>query len=149
MIYDKEWHVIRQALKTIDKEKHDMRIELYLTTICMILIFSQTIYAGMESTHYSIPTSVLSGGGTPMTSSSFQTNGTIGQPSPLNPGLSTTFEVNPGFWYTLSKSNCIWDIFNDNDGDVDGVDLYRFINAYDLTDLKSFTNEFGRTDCSN
>jgi len=59
--------------------------------------------AAMESTTYKIPSTVLSGGGAPMSSTSYDMNSTLGQPSPLmdstNPPTSTSYDNYPGFWY--------------------------------------------------
>jgi len=59
--------------------------------------------AAMESTTYKIPSTVLSGGGAPMSSTSYDMNSTLGQPSPLmdpsDPPTSTSYDNYPGFWY--------------------------------------------------
>jgi hypothetical protein len=102
--------------------------------------------ANMSSASYRIPTSVVSGGGAPMGSVNFKTNATIGQSAPLAFTSSTNFRLYPGFWYTLSHTYCRWD--SNSDGDVDGLDLYQFIDPYDDLELESFTEQFGRTDCS-
>ena len=92
----------------------------------------------------------MSGGGAPMGSGNFQSNGTLGQPSPLlqpAPAVSTNFDLYPGFWYTMSISNCIWDLHID--GDVDGLDLNLFIHPpyFNVLGIEDFGSEFGRTDC--
>jgi len=126
-----------------------MKVKICFAVAGIILAFWQPGFAAMGSLNYTIPTSVISGGGVPMGSAGFQTNSTLGQPSSITPVSSTNFKVNPGFWYTMIKINCIWDIYNDDDGDVDGLDLNQFLNSYDESDLESFATEFGRTDCSN
>jgi hypothetical protein len=78
-------------------------------TACMVLslvfiiIFSHEAGAAMESASYKIPSTVLSGGGSPMSSASYTGNSTLGQPSPLmdpaNPPTSTSYDNYPGFWY--------------------------------------------------
>ena len=59
--------------------------------------------AAMESSSYKIPSTVLSGGGSPLSSASYNGNSTLGQPSPLmdptNPPTSTSYDNYPGFWY--------------------------------------------------
>ena len=59
--------------------------------------------AAMESASYKIPSTVLSGGGSPMSSASYTGNSTLGQPSPLmdpsDPPTSTSYDNYPGFWY--------------------------------------------------
>jgi len=124
-----------------------MKLKLYFTVVSVVLLFSQSGFAAMGSLNYSIPTSVISGGGTPMSSVSYKNNTTLGQSSPITFTSSTSYNLYPGFWYTMAKSNCIWDINNDGDGDVDGFDLHHFLNPFDESDLENFTTEFGRTDC--
>ncbi|MDX2441160.1 MAG: hypothetical protein QNK40_11500 [Desulfobacterales bacterium] len=121
-----------------------------LIMVGIILTFNPYRITAMESASFSIVTNVISGGGAPMSSASFQTIFTLGQPSPITRTDSTNLKLNSGFWHTMMvKDNCIWDIYNDGDGDVDGLDLYRFLNPYGGSDLESFATEFGRTDCSN
>ena len=115
-----------------------------------ILVFAGVALCDMSSANFSIPTSVVSGGGAPMTSINFQTDSTLGQSSPLmdpdNPPWSTSYELFPGFWYTLETGvpECTLPYFaaafgsvsgdtNYNsvcdfepDGDVDGSDLAVF-----------------------
>ena len=126
-----------------------MKINAFIVTVLLILMGLPCLSdAGISSTSYAIPTSVMSGGGAPMGSGSFQSNGTLGQPSPLQPApaASTNFDLYPGFWYTMFISNCIWDL-DPVDGDVDGLDLYRFIDSHGASDIENFGSEFGRTDC--
>ena len=126
-----------------------MKIKICCVIAGMIFGFSHPCFGNMRSTNYTITTSAISGGGTPMSSARFQNNGTLGQSSPILTVDSSNFILFPGFWYTLAGSNCVWDIYNDDDGDVDGVDLYQFMNSYEESGLESFVTEFGRTDCSN
>ena len=74
-----------------------------LLILCFMLGLSPICIAEMSSDNYSIPTSVLSGGGAPMSSGSYQMNSTMGQPSPLMQGDQNPWSVNydlyPGFWY--------------------------------------------------
>jgi hypothetical protein len=113
-----------------------------------------TVKAQMSSANYQITTTVVSGGGGPMASASFQTNGTVGQPSPLidpaDPPWSTSYDLLTGFWYTLDAGldDCRWDIEPEpGDGDVDGADLAEFLNAFDPMNLPAFAAQFGRNDC--
>jgi hypothetical protein len=130
------------------------------------------VYAEMSSTNYRISTTVISSGGTPMSSSSFQSNATLGQSSPLmdagNLPHSTSYDNYPGFWYTVDATPSINDCSGDfnNDGDVDGSDLATFAEDFgrtdcagdcegdfngdkdvDGSDLATFATDFGRTDC--
>ncbi|NVM24102.1 MAG: hypothetical protein HWN68_20275 [Desulfobacterales bacterium] len=54
-----------------------------ILSVAFILGFSLAALAQMGSENYSIPTSVMSGGGGLMDSGSYQTEATLGQPSPL------------------------------------------------------------------
>jgi hypothetical protein len=145
-----------------------------LLVLFFVIGISSITIAEMSSENYSIPTSVLSGGGAPMSSDNYKTNSTLGQSSPLtdpaDPPGSTNYELYPGFWYTLEasipQSDCPGD-FN-GDGDVDGSDLATFAadfgrtdcdtepdcegdfdgdNDVDGSDLATFAADFGRTDC--
>ena len=105
--------------------------------------------AQMESANYSIPTSVLSGGGAPMSATSYQTNSTLGQPSPLpdsaDPPFSDSFDLYPGFWYALMGPKCEGD--HDSDGDVDGSDLAAYVAGDLSVSLEEFAQDFGRVNC--
>ena len=61
--------------------------------------------AKMQSNTYRIPTSVLSGGGAPMSSPIYKTNFVLAQPSPLmdtqDPPFSDNYDLYPGYWYTI------------------------------------------------
>ena len=113
-------------------------------------LFLGMAFGYMSSTNYTITTTVTSGGGGPMSSDSVQMNCTIGQPSPLiDPALppqSTNYDLLTGFWYTTGAgSGCLYDYLGD--GDVDGVDLAEFMNAYSSSELETFALEFGRVHC--
>ncbi len=109
--------------------------------------------AQMQSNNYQITTSVMSGGGEPMASDNYETNATLGQPSPLmdpnDPPYSANHDLYPGFWYTLDAGmagcedlssfagaygsidpepnySILCDSYGDGDGDVDGSDLAEF-----------------------
>ncbi|RLC19303.1 MAG: hypothetical protein DRH93_15685 [Deltaproteobacteria bacterium] len=129
-----------------------MKLNMYFVSLGIILFFSPASFAYMASTNYSIPTSVISGGGALISSANYQTNVTLGQSSPITPADSEDFEAYPGFWYTLSKPFCPWDLeptYPNGDGDVDGLDLDVFILNYDpAIHLEGFANGFGKTDCS-
>ena len=144
--------------------------------LSFVFCFAVGAVAEMGSANYRIPTSVMSGGGAPMTSDSYQTDSTLGQPSPLmdpaNPPGSTNYDLYPGFWHTvelgLVVDPCEGDF--DDDGDVDGSDLAVFAADFgrtdccepgaepcegdfdsdcdvDGSDLAVFAADFGRTDC--
>lgn len=123
-----------------------------ILAVTLLALFPITASAAMSSTNYRITTTVMSGGGGVMASASYQLTGTLGQPSPLVedplfPPSSLSYEMLTGFWYTLG-GGCIWDIEPlVGDGDVDGADLYEFINAFDPANVPSFADEFGRAGC--
>ena len=111
-----------------------------ILSVAFILGFTLVARAEMGSENYYIPTSVISGGGAPMSSESYHTNATVGQPSPLmdpaDPPYSTNYALYPGFWYAIELvaiDLCEGDF--DGDGDVD------------VYDLAIFAAEFGSTDC--
>jgi len=123
---------------------------------CFLTMAVCAAIAGPASAHaassasFSIPSSVLGGGGGVSSSSGFHTDATAGQPSPIMdqaaPPQSTSFNNQPGFWYTLGAAAC-GDLATfaptfgkvsgepgysgacdfDTDGDVDGGDLSVFI----------------------
>lgn len=122
-----------------------------VSVLFFILCLAQPAFCEMASDNYRIPTSVLSGGGGGMSSTNYQMISTMGQPSPLmdqaNPPYSTSFALFPGFWYTLGAGVVTCDDLEtfaaafgsvigdanycaacdfDEDGDVDGIDLWDF-----------------------
>ena len=150
-----------------------MKYRCLITILALILMFipGQTA-AEMSSTNYRIPTTVVSGGGGPMGSASFQTNGTLGQPSPLpdpaDPPFSDSYDLYPGFWYTLVRPKCECDL--NKDGNCNGLDWLLFYPDWGRTDCNdpgaepcecdlngngrcegldwlSFYPDWGRTDC--
>ena len=80
---------------------------------------------------------------------------------PSDPPLSSNYNLEPGFWYTLGAASVCKGDF-EPDGDVDGLDLDIFKAAYaindltadlnnsgivDTNDLAIFAAEFGKMDC--
>ena len=119
--------------------------------LTLLLSFALAANAEMQSPNYRIPTSVLSGSGAPTASTNFQTNSTLGQPSPLmdpmDPPFSDSFDLYPGFWYVISAlgSTCPCDF--DGDKDVDGADLVEYIFDSGGLSLEVFAANFGKTNC--
>ena len=101
-----------------------MKRKIVYTLLPLILIFGFTLtaFAEMGSENYRIPTSVLCGGGGSMNSHNYQSDAILGQSSPLmdpnNPPSSASYNLYPGFWYTI-ESGCPGD-FN-NDGKIELV----------------------------
>jgi hypothetical protein len=127
-----------------------LSVSLFAITILIAMLVMTASAAEISSTNYRITTTVISGGGRPMSSSSYQINGTVGQPSPLIdplfPPQSASYDLLTGFWYTIAAgSGCLYDYLGD--GDVDGADLVEFLNAYSSIEVAAFALEFGRLDC--
>jgi hypothetical protein len=127
---------------------------LMLMALALLLVLAHSTGAEMQSDNYRIPTAVFSGGGATVSSTSYKTNSTLGQPSPLmdtnNPPYSDSYNNYPGFWYTVDAGlyGCLWDLDEPPDGDVDGIDLAEFIaGSFDENALEGFATEFGSIDC--
>ena len=70
-----------------------------------ILDLPPEAWAGMTGSSYSVPSAVIAGGGRPASSTNFQSDSTLAQPSPLPeqiPSMTGTFGLYPGFWQTLT-----------------------------------------------
>lgn len=117
----------------------------------LFLGLSKPVFAGMQSANFKIPTSHFPGSGASMGSADFKMQSSLGQSSPLldvtTPSYSSSYELYPGYWYTLNVGMADCDlaafasVFGslsgdenyslmcdfDEDGDVDGSDLYDFI----------------------
>jgi len=74
----------------------------FILFLCFLML-SAYPSAAMESTTYKIPTTVISGGGSPMASPSYKVDYSLVQPTPLmdpnNPPTSASYDNYPGFWY--------------------------------------------------
>jgi hypothetical protein len=139
-------------------------------TLAIILGFITVSFAQMGSDNYSIPTSVLSSGGTPMTSASYQTDATLGQSSPVTDSSSANYGLSPGFWYTVEieaaevcecdlngdgSCNILdWPYFIEDWGSTNcndpGVDCECDLNgdgSCNILDWPYFIEDWGRTDC--
>jgi hypothetical protein len=111
-----------------------------LTCVLIIVLFPLSAPAQMQSNNYRIPTSVLSGGGGAMSSGDYQTNATLGQPSPTMdpafPPTSLNHALYPGFWYTVEGEAidiCECDLNGDG--------------KCDMLDWLLFGEDWGKTDC--
>ena len=120
-----------------------------LFLIALILIFTSNASAEMASENYRINSNVQSAGGLPAVSANYRTNSTTGQPSPLmdplEPPISDTFDLYPGFWYAVMGPKCESDY--DGDGDVDGSDLADYLFDPGGLDLDVFAADFGKANC--
>ena len=129
-----------------------MKYRCLITILALILMFipGQTT-SEMSSTNYRITTTVVSGGGGPMGSASFQTNGTLGQPTPLpdpaDPPFSDAYDLYPGFWYTVANIGLTFPGDFNGDRDVDGEDLVNYLIDDDGLQLWEFARNFGKVNC--
>lgn len=127
-------------------------ILLIIFIFALLPVFVFPAIASMKSSNYAIQTSVISSGGNDMGSENLDTRSTLGQSSPVKSMASDHFSLKSGFWHTMTQGGCIWDF--EPDGDVDGTDLQMFIQGigpggYGTSELQSFINEFGKSDCFN
>ncbi len=130
-----------------------MRVNLkwIVLILCLFSLNSAIVNAEMASENYRIRSSVHSSGGGLTGSANYELNSTIGQPSPLmdtfEPPISETYDLYPGFWYTVANIGltCPGD-FND-DKDVDGSDLVEYIFDSGGLGLEMFAPNFGKVNC--
>lgn len=129
------------------------KLAWFLSLFFIVFLYAGFLHAGMSSSNYQVTTSVFSGGGAPMSFGNYGMNGTMGQPTPLEPNAPAqsdfSYDLYPGFWYTLDAllSGCLWDIEPvPGDGDVDGSDLAEYAAGV-VEDLSGFASEFGKNDC--
>ncbi len=125
---------------------------LLFCVVFFFILYPLSLRAGASSS-YAVPTSVISGGGNLSGSENFEISSTIGQASPLldpfDPPYSDSYDLYPGFWYTLDAGAGCPDLacfaagFGqlgsepgyspgcdlDHDGDMDGTDLALFISG--------------------
>jgi hypothetical protein len=74
---------------------------LLIAQTVLLCLFASMASAGMSSTSFRMPTSVMSSGGNTMSSENFSMVSTLGQPTVLGNGLSPNYNSYPGFWHTL------------------------------------------------
>ncbi len=126
-----------------------MKKIVWLAVMAVLFLgLSKPVFAGMQSANFKIPTSHFPGGGASMGSADFKMQSSSGQSSPLldatTPPYSSSYELYPGYWYTLSAGMMDCDLAAfasafgslsgdlnyslvcdfDEDRDVDGSDLY-------------------------
>jgi hypothetical protein len=87
---------------------------LFAALVVLLCLFDSVAIASMSSTSYIIPTAVISGGGSSMSSTSFSMVSTLGQPSALGRGSSTSFIIEPGFLYTWLITIAVGDVNGDS-----------------------------------
>jgi hypothetical protein len=135
-----------------DKElamRNKMYLPIFAMSLMIALAFSAT--AQMQSPNYRIPSAVLSGGGASMHATSYQTDASLGQPTPIpdpaDPPFSDSYDLYPGFWHTVVNIGvtCLCD-FN-GDKDVDGSDLVEYLFDSGGLSLHVFATDFGKDNC--
>ena len=117
----------------------------FILALSACVIFPSLCFSHNETENYRM-INVLSNGCTVMTSENFFNNLIIGQRTALSnhiPVQTLSYENYPGFWYTTFCSLSVFaasygslsgdlhynsECDMDKDGDIDGTDLYRFIN---------------------
>ena len=67
--------------------------------LTIILSFAMPVSAAMQSANYRIPISVISGGGAPSMSATYDSNATVGQSTAIGDGMSSSFDNYAGYWY--------------------------------------------------
>jgi len=102
------------------------KILLIAHSVLLCLLVS-TVSAEMSSTSYRISTTVISGGGNTMSSDNFSMISTLGQPTVLGQGSSTSYNNYPGFWYTLLLTIAVGDV--NGDGAVNLEDVIKALQA--------------------
>ena len=117
----------------------------------LLLIFCIVSYAEMASENYRIHSSVHSAGGVPIGSTNYQLNSTVGQSSPLPdptyPPFSDSYDLYPGFWYTLVNIGITCPCDFNGDKDVDGSDLAEYLFDSGGLSLDIFAIDFGKDNC--
>ena len=81
----------------------DIRRTVVLIGVLVVCLAAMANAAGQSSASYEITKSVMSGGGTTSTSSSYSLTGTFGQPSPVAVSDSASYNLGSGFWGATVK----------------------------------------------
>ena len=119
--------------------------------IFLFLSLSSDSFAEMASENYRIRSSVYSAGGVPTGSMNYQLNGTVGQSSPLpdpaDPPFSDSYDLYPGFWYTVVNIRVTCPCDFNGDKDVDGSDLADYLFDSGGLSLEIFAIDFGKDNC--
>jgi len=135
----------------------EKKVFYIIFSLIFIIGFLNTTRSEITSTNYRMRSWCISSGGEPTESENYNSNSTVGQPSPLmdslDPPMSNSYDLYPGFWYTQSRGllpcqdlssfarafgttnlDADYNISCDSerDGDVDGVDLADFLQNYPL-----------------
>ena len=116
-----------------------------IVAIVSLLGLYLTASAEMSSDNYQIPAAVMSSGGGSGDSASYSNTSTVGQPSalmgPEGPPMSNSYDIYPGYFYTLLSLYCPADM--DKDGDVDGFDVFLYLPDTSIMNMLDFATDFG------
>jgi hypothetical protein len=130
-----------------------MRVKLFRAISFIALFIGLPVVPSAEiaSENFRIRSSVYASGGGLIGSANYQTTGTIGQPSPLpdptDPPFSDSFDLYPGFWYTIGAFGVTCPGDFDGDRDVDGSDLEEYLHDAGGLGLEVFAANFGKENC--
>lgn len=97
----------------------NMRHAFYLGLISICVINGAQAQASMASSHYTITVNVLSNGGGAASSTSYESNTTLAQPSPIGNFHSANFSVYAGFWNCFAMNRLLGDITGDGNVDLE------------------------------
>lgn len=100
---------------------------LLIAQTLLFCLFVSMASAGMSSTSFKIPTSVMSSGGNTMSSANFRMMSTLGQSSSPGNSTSTSYNINAGYWYTILLALAVGDV--NGDGTVNLKDVIAALQA--------------------
>ncbi len=83
---------------------------MYRSVILLTLASLGLLWApSIDAAGFELKSSVIGAAGSPGSSASFNSNGTLGQSSSIGPGGSTTFVLTGGFWSKLQTATGIFE----------------------------------------
>ncbi len=100
---------------------------LIIVQSVLLCLLTSLLNAGMSSTSYKIPTTVMSSGGNEMSSANFSMVSTLGQPTALGHGSSGNYTIESGFFYTLILTIALGDV--NGDGVVNLADVIEVLQV--------------------
>jgi hypothetical protein len=122
-----------------------LKVSLQITCAFLLMSIAQ---AEMQSAHHTLTIGTLSVASSHISSQNYDIEFSLGQPSIINSSdisFSDSYDLYAGFWNAI-PTPCSGD--SESDKDVDGMDLFYFINHFSQNDrLVIFSSEFGRNNC--
>jgi len=97
-----------------------------LVPVSLVCLIVSVVNAEMSNANYRITSSVISGGGSVMSSTNYHLMSTIGQSSSIGNSSSTNHHIDAGFWYTMLL-NSVGDV--NGDGLVNLEDVIAALQA--------------------